>query len=258
MTSLSMRHRLPSYFPLRKYLFDLELIKKEVSGMEKYFTNVLKSNKELCSNNHALVESVIDHYRQISLTSCPLSNDKFDYLDCKLLGETGGQFGTQAPLSKHALYRLKSSRRKDRPELDEHNYFEPTPLYANTYMRTCVESLGERPLRVRLVKLKAGKSVDWHIDYDPTYATRIILTVTTNDKVINSTKRRGKIENIHIPANGIPYFLNTGFSHMVSNNGDSDRIVLMFSLSSKKILDEISLEWNSQGRPSPASAFAAM
>lgn len=104
-------------------------------------------------------------------------------------------------------------------------------------------------MRVRLVKLKPGKTVDFHIDYDPSFSVRIVVPVFTNEHVWNYTKRGHELEKVHMPADGTPWFLNTGFSHAAVNEGDTERIILMFSLVPDSLLDEISKSWKS-GKPS--------
>jgi hypothetical protein len=93
-------------------------------------------------------------------------------------------------------------------------------------------------MRVRITKLEAGKQIPWHIDYDPSYATRIIIPIYTNTMVENWFKVKGVETNVHLEA-GKAYFLNTGFSHAVFNNSYMSRIALMFSLDGQDDLETI-------------------
>ena len=243
MLQSKRKHLLPSYHRLSKFSFDIERLKAEVLQMSGLFKNVIESNKELCANNHELVATVYDHYEQVSLTTFngPAS-ENFTEDTCAVLGETAG---TDEVLSKHRKYKLKLQRRTDFPQLDERNYNSPTSAYTGSYIEECIQQFGCPVMRVRLVKLKAGEKVDWHIDYDPSYATRIIIPVITNPGVVNLTKRKGVIEEKHLEADGSPWFLNTGYSHSVENRGSSDRIVLMCSLEGHSILDDIAREYAS-------------
>ena len=230
---MNLKHYLPLYCPLSKYQFDIERIRKEADSLSSYWTNVLMSNKELSFNHRLLIERIHQHYEQISLTVCNSSEPIISYKDIKHLKLSNDY--TQK-LSRYRKYKSKLSKRFDKSELDERNYNQITPLYKNTYIRSCVESLGGAPIRVRLVKLKPKQEVNWHIDYDPSYAVRLVLPIYTNPKVLNFFKRKNKIQKTHIPDNGVPWFLNTGFPHRVVNGGATDRILLLFSLIDCKVL----------------------
>lgn len=235
------KYLLPSYYKLTNIRFDLERLQNEVRQLEEQFTSVTESNQELCSNNHLLVESVYDHYEQVSLTTIDRETPvSLSTEECSALGESAG---VENQLSKHRKYFLKTQCRSDFPALDERNYNKPTEAYLGSYIQECVESFNQKIMRVRLVKLKSGKNVDWHIDYDPSYAMRFIIPIFTNENVINKTKRRNEIESLHLEADGHPWFLNTGFSHSVENNGDTDRVVLMFSLDAPDLLEQAVRDW---------------
>ncbi len=235
------KHRLPSYYKLTCIKFDIPKILAEIKNYESHFANVLESNKALCLNNPQLVQSVYEHYEQISLTE--FSGKQKDLCSVEHCVEKAENAGTSAPLSKRQQYKIKLSERFDVPEMDERNYNAPTKLYTNSYIQSCVETFTSQPMRVRIVKLKAGKKVDWHIDYDPSFAVRIILPLVTHPLVINKTKRKNIIEECFMPADGHPWFLNTGFAHYVENKSDIDRIILMFSLNPDSLLEKMSRSW---------------
>ena len=218
---MGLKYYLPLYCPLSKYQFDINQIQKEVDHLSNHWTDVLQSNQELSSNHSDLVKKLYNHYEEISLTSY---NGNTKNLATSFSNK-------QRPAkSKHNEYKTKSSRRFDKPELDERNYDQITSIYKDTYIRKCVESLGGKSARVRLVKLKAKKEVNWHIDYDPSYAVRLVLPIYTNSQVLNFFKKKNQTYQVHIPSNGIPWFLNTGFPHRVVNNGITDRVLLLCSL----------------------------
>ena len=238
------KYLVPSYYKFTNRKFDLNRLQQEVLGLGVKYQNVVESNRELCSNNHELVESVYSHYEQISLTT--IGNDKASKPTMEQCQKLGHSAGSNEILTKHKKYFLKTQLREDFPELDERNYNVPSPEYLNSYIKECVESFDYTVMRVRLVKLKAGEKVDWHIDYDPNYAARIIVPIFTNKLVINKTRRRNKVEKIYLEADGHPWFLNTGFSHSVENESNEDRIVLMFSLQAPELLEEIAKNWETQ------------
>ncbi len=235
-THRTWKHHLPSYFQLKCFNFDIEKIQKDVLRFSDQFADIFETNQDLCRNHPNLAESVQDHYEQVSLTTFnpDLAADRIKNLKTQPIAN---------PQSKTDLYRLKTQPRVDKPRMDERNYNLPTQLYRGSYIEECINSFNEDPMRVRLVKLKPGKKVDFHIDYDPSFAMRIVVPVFTNKKVFNYTKRSNQIESIHLTADGSPWFLNTGFSHAAENLGDTERVILMFSLTPSDLLLKISKAW---------------
>lgn len=236
MSALRTKMELPNYYKLTKFKYDPELLRLALKKFESDFTNVLESNGVLCSANHKLAHSVYDHYEQVSLTTFNGPTKPISLADCERIGET---VSSELVADKVKKYQLKKTNQTGIPELDERNYNKPSEAYLQSYFYQCTQQFKSQVTRVRLVKLKAGQEVNWHIDYDPTYAVRIIIPVITNDKVINKTNRRGVIEEVHMPADGHAWFLNPGFSHYVVNNGEEDRVVLMISLNGQDDLEEI-------------------
>ena len=91
-------------------------------------------------------------------------------------------------------------------------------------------------MRIRITKLAPKKEITWHTDYDPTYATRIIIPIYSNKKVKNLFKVRKNIEE-YILEEGKAYFINGGFAHSVKNDSENSRIALMFSLDGQDDLE---------------------
>jgi hypothetical protein len=228
------KNHLPSYFKLKCFHFDVSRLADDIESWGPSFTNVFAANKDLCGNHPYLTEMVKDHYEQVGLTIFNPSKAEPSQHKVK---------DTQKPDSYTSSYRQKISPRNDQPHLDERNYNLPTQEYANSYLHQCVSQISQDPMRVRLVKLRAGKEVGFHIDYDPSFAIRIFVPIITNQQVWNLTKRKGNIEKIHAPADGHPWFLNTGFAHSVVNHGQTDRTILMFSIKPNNLLHHISQAW---------------
>ncbi len=239
-THRTWKNHLPSYFKLKRFHFDIDLIQKEILEFAPEFANVFEANHSLCMNHPTLTDSVKEHYEQVSLTV--FNNEKVSN------AQPTSVISSQSSVSFTSEYRKKISPRLDSPDMDERNYDFPSEKFKNSYMHQCVKQMPGDFMRVRLVKLKAGKTVDFHIDYDPSFATRIILPIYTNSQCYNLTKRKGQIEQVHVPADGHPWFLNTGFSHASENKGDTDRIILMFSLYPTDLLAEIAQAWRA-GQP---------
>ena len=180
-----------------------------------------------------MVNSVYDHFDQINLTDYSYGDNYIPTMEeCHTMGvEISGKSG----------YKSRSRKEGVPDYLIEDNYNTPTELYIGSYFEDIVNSFEAEAIRVRLTRLRAGTSVDPHIDYDPSYAVRIILPIVTNDNVINHFWKRNEKHSFNIPANGVPYFLNTGFKHSVDNNSDKDRIALMFSLKTQEDIKDIKL-----------------
>jgi len=95
-------------------------------------------------------------------------------------------------------------------------------------------------MRVRITKLDPGTNVPMHIDYDPTYATRVIVPVYSNPGVKNRFKVRGEEVETYLEP-GKAYFFNTGFAHGVFNESDETRVAFMFSLDGQDDIENIEL-----------------
>lgn len=238
-TQLKIRnkHQLPSYYCLSHIKFDLEKLRQEVCQLEGHFTSVYESNKSFCSNNSALAESVYSHFEQVSLTECRYEDTVSSENRSQSLSDDPAGRGRQ-DLGKLSQYKVRMSGDVD-PRLVERNYTKPTDLLKGTYIEKCLRQFKSTVTRVRLVKLKAGYLVPAHIDYDPSYAVRVLLPIETNKFCMNFLWRKGVHEPMHLPANGSPWFFNVGFSHGVGNYGPTDRITLMISLDGQEDLQNI-------------------
>jgi len=199
------KHQLPCI-----HKFDLEIdlarLQKECDDAATSFVDVVSANPALCMNHMELVKNVYDNFEQINLTE--LNGEELDYTDDV----------------KERIRRREETR-----------YNKPTELYTGSYFEEIVNMFKASAMRVRITKLAPGKVIPFHIDYDPTYATRIIVPIYTNPDVRNLFKRKDQVEDYNLEA-GNAYFLNTGFAHAVENNSAVPRIALMFSLDGQEDL----------------------
>ena len=69
-----------------------------------------------------------------------------------------------------------------------------------------------------------------HIDYDTTYAVRVIVPISGTEGVTNVFWPKNQRLEYNMINDGSAYFLNVGYKHSVEHNGTEDRIALMFSL----------------------------
>ena len=238
------KYQLPTMWKFQNQKFDIEKLQQEALQLANDYGNVMDTNKALCSNNHELVMSVYKHFKQINLTEFDPQGEAPTVESCEVMGKTAGT-GDES-ISKIAKYRLKARRGESLdPALNEHNYNTPTEKYKGTYFQEVVESFNADAIRVRLVRLDPGKTLTPHIDYDPTYAVRVIIPIFAEDEATNYFWRKSKQEAYHLKADGSAYFLNIGFTHTVVNSGNTPRISLMFSLKDQSDLQEIPEDdWN--------------
>ena len=219
-----LKYQLPNIIEL-PYRFDIEKLRNELDKISDKFKGVLEANGVLCANNHRLVKEVYDHFEQINLT---IFKDQSSNISLETCENT-----YSANSAKKRLRRVDVD-----PGLDERNYNYPTEDFKGSYFEEVIRTFKCPAIRVRLTKLKPGKELVPHIDYDPSYATRIIIPIYTNDKVINQFWRKDEYFEHHLPATGSAFFLNTGVKHSVINNGNTDRIALMFSLDGTQDIDQ--------------------
>ena len=238
------KYQLPTMWKFQNKKFDIERLQKEALDLANDYGDVMETNKALCSNNHELVMSVYKHFKQINLTEFDPNGKAPTVESCEAMGKTAGT-GDES-ISKIAKYKLKSRLGKDLdPALNEHNYNTPTDKYIGSYFQEVVESFKSDAIRVRLVRLDPGKTLTPHIDYDPTYAVRVIVPIFAEQEATNYFWRKGKEEAYHLEPDGSAYFLNIGFRHTVVNSGNTPRISLMFSLKDQSDLQEIADgDWN--------------
>lgn len=236
---LRSKHELPHYAKIPNKLFDIKKMQSEVLRLESNFVNVIQANQYFCTNNSQLVHSVYDNFDQISLTTLKddIESPQLDSSDCL----SDEKKNIESSHDKIKQYRMKTRRLDVHPALDERNYFLETPIFATSYFKEVVSSFHAKAIRVRLTRLKSQTNIPPHIDYDPQYAVRIIVPIFSNPDVINESCVRGTTLKFHLPCDGCAYFLNTGHRHSVYNNGETDRIALMFSLDGQQDLSEIFL-----------------
>ena len=231
LKKIRKKYDLPVYQRIPGFQFDIDKLISETRKIEDFFTNVISANKSFCKNNKSLVKAVLSSFDQIPLT---------EYDDSAFFNRMSlGSSEKETKLSKIQQYRMRIQRTNLDPALDERNYCQPTALYQGSYFEQCINKFRSKAIRVRLTCLKANTTIPPHIDYDPSYAVRVIIPILTNPKVINLFWVRGKTVRCHLPADGGAYFLNTGFKHGVENKSNTNRLCLMFSLNGQEDITRI-------------------
>ena len=203
------KYELPFYSELKDIEIDLEQLRVATDRLAHKYIDVREANPALCDNHMDLVSKVYANFNQINLTE--INGDVMAYTaDVK-----------------------ERIRRKE-----ERLYNKPTADYRGSYFEKIVGQFKAPAMRVRITKLKPGTEVPMHIDYDPTYAVRIIVPIYTNPSVINEFVVRNETKQCHLES-GKAYFLTTGFAHAVYNRSAQDRIALMFSLDGQEDLSAL-------------------
>lgn len=210
MSVLRKKYQLPIIAELTHINIDLLRLQTECDKFAYKFTNVVSANPTLCMNHAELVSNVYETFEQVNLTN--ITGQPMEYTD-----------------------NIKERIRRK----EETMYNEETTDYKNSYFKEIVDQFTAPAMRIRITKLAAGKHIPYHIDYDPSYATRIIVPIYTTSDVENRFVIKNK-EVIHYLEAGKAYFLNTGFKHAVYNKSNTPRIALMFSLDGQHDLENIS------------------
>lgn len=122
--------------------------------------------------------------------------------------------------------RLDKDRTNYSPEADELNYGIKNK-FATGILESIIDGFIGQVTRVRLACLKAGFTIEPHVDYDPSYISRYHIPIITNDKVSMFVQRGDNIAEYQMPADGRIYFFNSGLKHWVKNNSKFDRLHLI-------------------------------
>lgn len=222
----------PAMAKIPNVKFDVNLLKKEVSELNEKWVNIFQANRGLCATHNELAESNYHHFKQINLTYFEPTLNEFLDLDnlrneCKVISTSEELGNSKTQRHKSKVHRLDNLP----PAMNEHNWYHPLPMYKNSYIRSAIESqFKATPIRVRLTRIEAGKYLTPHIDYDTTYAVRIIVPISGTEGVTNVCWPKNQREEHNMVNDGSAYFLNVGYKHSVEHNGTEDRIALMFSL----------------------------
>jgi hypothetical protein len=177
---------------------NLEKLQNECDKFASKFVDVQSANKDLCMN-HSKIAEIYKYFEEVPLTT---STKQFE-------------------LTKNVRERIL--RR------EEMFWNQPTKDFENSYFKKITDQFIAPVTRVRLTKLPPKKDLLFHVDYDPSYAVRVVVPIYTNKHVKNLFRWNGKEENYFLE-HGKAYFLNTGIEHAVVNESNEPRIALIFSL----------------------------
>lgn len=233
--TLRKKYDLPNVARIPGFRCDITRLQSATRALGDKFVNVYKTDPRYFGQTLKLAESSGDIFQQLNLTEYNLERaGDLSATELALLAQN------ESELSAAAAYRRKLNPVD--PRCDEHNYDKPTDFYRDSYFAEVVGRFRARAIRVRLARLPARSILDPHIDYDPSYATRVLIPIFSNPMAFTVVWRRNQPAFYALPADGHAYFLNTGFKHGVVNFGETDRIALMISLATQEDLAGIERE----------------
>jgi hypothetical protein len=203
--------------------------------LESEFKSVLEVNKELCGIHHDLASKVYDNFFQISLTDSTVENKSTTIEECEVVDEDIHSRG----LIKSYRKRIELTTDSSSP-MNESTYTAKTKIYDNyaEMFDSIFSKIKGKSTRARLVKLSSGSNVTPHIDYDPSYAVRIIIPIIADNECLNVFWVKNNIETIAFTP-GKAYFLNTGYKHAVMNFSKHDRYTLLISINGTQDIDHL-------------------
>lgn len=235
---VKLKHKLPTFSIIDHLSLNdqtLQNLVKVTQDLETEFVSVLESNKKLCSVNHELTKSVYDNFFQISLTESEFNVDEINIDNCETGYNTFHQSGKLTGVKQKKILSETSGS-----FLNENEYNKMTEYFNlyNELFSGILSKFKSKPTRVRLVKLKAGTSIAPHIDYDPSYAVRIIIPIIAKPDCVNLFWVKNSVEST-IFEPGKAYFLNTGYKHAVMNFSNQDRYTFMVSVNGTKDIEHL-------------------
>jgi hypothetical protein len=163
-----------------------------------------------------------DQYRQLYLTD----------IDQKHLDQA---FNDSHKTIFSRTKRLNPNSSNYHPAADELLYNKRNE-YVKGPLEAILDMFGPEVKRVRFAVVMPGFSIKPHIDYDPSYITRIHYPLITNDKAHIGFIKKNQEERYHIKADGHFYFLNTGVKHWAENFGNNPRLHLIIDIHNQDCL----------------------
>lgn len=201
-------------------------IKASSNSKQSLFVRVNAYNKNSFFKEEDAAELEGERYRQIYLTE----------LDPKYLDQPLDLSSNNSRMNRQR--RLDSNSPNYNPVADELNYNTRNHLVTGLFERI-LDSFSDQITRVRLAWLSPNFSIKPHVDYDPSYITRLHLPIITNEKCQMHVFRNNVEYQAHYPADGRLYFLNAGLKHYASNNSDEGRLHLIIDMHGQECLKNL-------------------
>ena len=123
------------------------------------------------------------------------------------------------------------------PKTDE-RWFRKIKKDVPEYLRYVLKILGDTH-RTRFACLSSYSSIKPHVDYNTDYSIRLHIAIKTNSKCKNGGwDKNGILHEGHIPSDGSVWFVNPGVRHFAVNEGSTDRVHLIISVDSQRLLNK--------------------
>ena len=240
---LKNRKQLPCFGYIENFQFSIQdLIQTcrdlDLLDFKKYNDIKLSQNSKMAafvklnefSKHHFFTEKESEYlegerYKQVYLTEIDPS------IEVKLDNSSNQSAGRR-------LSRLNPENENYNPLADELNYGFRNHLVVSTFEKV-LNSFEDKITRVRLAWLSPHFKIQPHVDYDPTYITRLHIPLITNPNCLMHVFKNGEERKAHFPADGKVYFLNAGLKHYASNNSDTDRLHLIVDMHGQKSLESL-------------------
>lgn len=233
---------------LRKILPHFGVVNDLEIDISKLLTEL--RDKDLFSEDWTAASSQSDNIENLFIKSnqaCKMNFNGDDDIGYTEVNLSKPKFNS-TELSENDLYREKSMiyrlKRLDssRPEYSEHadeTVHTIEDRYFTDELKKIFLFFKGKPCRVRIAKLLAGKKINPHIDYDPSYIFRYHIPLITEKECLFYITDSEKLYSYHMPANGKMYWLNTGVKHGVENNSLNDRYHLLIDVTGDVEKDNI-------------------
>ena len=232
---------------MKKKRYDLPVLQKlniqfDIEKLQKSYSQYIKGKTwnslggeyaSLCEKHTKLpkmffkkeelkkVESVCDlnwenvSYKQLSLT---------DFDENFKLNTSNSKWGNRIALRD--------------PKADE-RWFSKIKEDTPDYFQYVLKTIGNTH-RTRFASLAPKSSVKPHFDYNTDYSIRVHVAIKSNEYCINGGwDKNGNLHKQHIPTDGSVWFVNPGVKHFAVNNGNTERVHLIISVDSQRLLNEI-------------------
>lgn len=229
MSNSNIKHKLPTYSVLPHLNISSDVLLELQSlctALDPSFQTVLEANKALCGLHHNLVTSAYDNFQQISVTESEFNSEEVSLQQCEVVHNELSKHSTSTNMRNRKLLTAGVTS-----PFNENTFTTKTDIYeVNKTLFDKVLSQFKGPTtRIRLVRLGAGLDISPHIDYDPSYAVRVIIPILSTKECVNIFWVKNDIVCVNLePGKG--YFLNTGYKHAVKNFSKHARYTLMVSI----------------------------
>ena len=123
------------------------------------------------------------------------------------------------------------------PKADE-RWFSKIKKDVPEYLRFVLNTIGNTH-RTRFASLAPKSLIKPHIDYNTDYSIRIHIAIKSNNQCVNGGwDKDGNLHESHIPADGSAWFINPGVRHFANNEGKTERVHLIISVDSQRLLNK--------------------